>query len=134
VSFGGGAADESYLTVRADWTAGPVFAAVLDASVIPYAGDLPDADDDGARTSNPSDYEREPVERYRLTDKSLSALKDLVEFLRAYTNRPPKPEVAIFRALRLAKLAEADGDTAEAKKLRKAAEKAIAIVESEYPY
>jgi len=44
VSFGGGAADESYLTVRADWTAGPVFAAVLDASVIPYAGDLPDAD------------------------------------------------------------------------------------------
>jgi hypothetical protein len=44
VSFGGGASDESYLTVRADWTAGPVFAAVLDASVIPYAGDLPDAD------------------------------------------------------------------------------------------
>jgi len=44
VSFGGGAADESYLTVRADWTAGPVFAAVLDASTIPYAGDLPDAD------------------------------------------------------------------------------------------
>ena len=44
VSFGGGAADESVLTVRADWTDGPVFKAVLDASVIPYAGDLPDAD------------------------------------------------------------------------------------------
>lgn len=44
VSFGGGAADESVLTVRADWTDGPVFKAVLDASTIPYAGDLPDAD------------------------------------------------------------------------------------------
>lgn len=44
VSFGGGAADESVLTVRADWTDGPVFKAVLDASVIPYAGDLPDPD------------------------------------------------------------------------------------------
>jgi len=44
VSFGGGAADESVLTVRAAWTEGPVFKAVLDASTIPYAGDLPDAD------------------------------------------------------------------------------------------
>ena len=57
VSFGGGAADESVLTVRADWTDGPVFKAVLDASTIPYAGDLPDADSPFSHRAGSDNYQ-----------------------------------------------------------------------------
>lgn len=57
VSFGGGAADESVLTVRADWTDGPVFKAVLDACTIPYAGDLPDADSPFSHRAGSDNYQ-----------------------------------------------------------------------------
>ena len=57
VSFGGGAADESVLTVRAAWTEGPVFKAVLDASTIPYAGDLPDADSPFSHRAGSDNYQ-----------------------------------------------------------------------------